>query len=590
MILNSLADLYDRLAGDPSYEVSRAGYSPQKIGFKIILKPDGSLFDIQDARQAQEKGKPIALTEEVLGEAKPSGAGINPCFLWDKSAYILGFTPDDEKPERTEKSFQAFRDKHLEHAKEISDTGYQAVCKFLKSWSPEKARELLGEKPELFEAFINFGIFYIQGEIDPVHQKAPIKEWWDSSQVASTVLGQCIISGKENTPLARLHPKIKSVAGAQSAGANIVSFNDDAYESYGLKQSFNAPTSEIIAFKYGVALNNLLTGPKSSKHRLRIGDTTCVFWTDKPSIVEDVFSGIFSEGSNVIDEVQDENQRSKIQQFLKALQSASSIDKETFEDSETDFFILGLAPNAARLSIRFFHQSTVKELMLTLHKHLKDISITKEFETPVGKRKIDPDLPPNWQLLNQSARESKEIPPLLSGSLMRAILEGTPYPESLYSAVLRRIRADRTINYLRACIIKGTLTRNHQLTIPYMLDPTHPETAYHLGRLFALLEKAQTDALGDLNSGIRDKYYSSASATPASVYPRILRTLPHHLAKLSQGSKIYLEKLIQEVMNQFSEFPNQLDLKQQGIFAIGYYHQRKDLFTKKESTETQQPS
>ena len=586
MILHSLAQLYDRLSDDPEYELTPRGYSPQKIGFKIILKSDGSLFDIQDARQAQEKGKPLALTQKVIGIAKPSGAGINPCFLWDNSSYTLGFKPDDDKPERTAKAFEAFKEKHIDLMQTLDSPDYQVVCKFLKSWTPEKAQDFLTEKTDLHEAFTNFGVFYIQGKLEPVHQDPEIKTWWESQAEEGTTIGQCLISGEQDVALARLHPKIKSVAGAQSAGANIVSFNEDAYESYGMKQSFNAPTSEKVAFKYGTALNNLLTGPKSSKHRIRIGDTTCVFWTDKPSVVEDVFNSLFSEGSNVIDEVQDENQRSKIEQVLKAIQSGSNAEMENGDKDDTKFFILGLAPNAARLSVRFFHESTVTELLSKLHQHLHDISIVKEFEQPMGKRKADPDLPANWLLLSQTARESKEIPPLLGGALMRAILQGTNYPESLYTAVLRRIKADRTINYLRACIIKGVLTRNHQLPIPNMLDSEHPEPSYHLGRLFALLEKAQFDALGDLNSGIRDKYYSSASATPASVYPRILRTLPHHLAKLNKPSEIFLERKIQEVMSHFDEFPNQLNLKQQGIFSIGYYHQRKNLFTKKETTQT----
>jgi len=581
MILHSLSQLYDRLNEDPEYEITPCGYSPQKIGFKIILKSDGTLFDIQDARIPQEKGKPVAHTQQVFGEAKPSGAGINPCFLWDKSSYIIGYDPEDSKPERTLKAFESFKEKHISLAKEIPEPAYQVICKFLENWTPEKAKEFLEDRTDLVEAFINFGVFYIQGELKPIHEKEAIKQWWESTLKSSEIIGQCIVSGEKNVPIARLHPKIKSVAGAQSAGANVVSFNEDAYESYGFKQSYNAPTSEVVAFKYGVALNNLLTGPKSSKHRIRIGDSTCVFWTDKPSIFEDVFSELFSEGSNAVVDVQDENQRSKIQLVLKAIQTSTEVDSNTIENEGTEFYILGLAPNAARLSIRFYYQSSIKELIMTLRKHLENITIIKEFEHSVGKRKPDADLPPNWQLLTQTARDSKEIPPLLGGALMRAILEGTNYPEALYSAVLRRIRADRTINYLRACIIKGILTRNHQLNIPYMLDTEHSEPAYHLGRLFALLEKAQSDALGDINSGIRDKYYASASSTPASVYPRILRTLPHHLAKLSHGGKVYLEKQIQDVINQFSEFPSQLNLKQQGTFAIGYYHQRKDLFTKK---------
>ncbi len=390
-----------------------------------------------------------------------------------------------------------------------------------------------------------------------------------------------------------MHPKIKSVAGAQSAGASLVSFNAPAYESYGKDQSFNAPVSEKAAFQYGTALNSLLNGPKSSKHRIRIGDTTCVFWTDQPSIVEDVFGIFASEGSNSPEQAQDEDTRSKLEILLKAIRyggeakSALGIDPE-----ETKFYLLGLAPNAARLSVRFFHRSTVAQLLENLRSHHRDIAIVREWESAQGKRLPDPEFPAYWQLLNQTARVADEIPPLLGGSLMRAILDGIAYPESLYSAVIRRIRADRTINYLRAAIIKGTLTRNHKQTITTMLDNENTDPAYLLGRLFAALEKTQYDALGELNAGLRDKFYSSASATPASVFPRIIRTYQHHLSKLTGGAKVNRERLVQNILDGIpsSGFPNNLNLKSQGIFALGYYHQRKEFFTKKETSDSSIPA
>lgn len=590
MILQSLYKLYDRLADDPAYEIAKPGYSPQKISFRVILKPDGSLFSIQDARIKNEKGKLIAAAQLVLGEAKPSGSGINPCLLWDNGAYMLGYKADDPKKSeeaqvkdraRTLKSYEAFRDKHLALETEINDSDFSLICRFLEQWSVEQATEYMEAHPEIKEVAAGFGLFQIQGQSISINEKPTILRWWDKQAAHSTDrnLGQCLITGEDNS-IARLHPKIKSVAGAQSAGASIVSFNAPAYESYGKDQSFNAPVSEQAAFKYGTALNSLLSGPKSAKHRIRIGDTTCVFWTDKPSIVEDSLPFFFSEGSS-IEKAQDEGTRRNVEVFLKALRLGSA---EINEDTENNhFYILGLAPNAARLSVRFFHQSSVAEFMDRLRAHHNDISIIREFEEAKGKRLPDPEFPANWQLLNQTARVSDEIPPLLAGSLMRAILDNTPYPEGLYSAVLRRIRADRTINYFRAAIIKGTLTRNHKQHIPKMLDTENKEPAYLLGRLFSALEKTQGDALGDLNAGLKDKYYSSASATPASVFPRILRTYPHHLAKLNGGQKVVRERLIQDIMGELQDFPSHLNLKDQGKFAIGYYHQRKDFFTKKTS-------
>lgn len=646
MILQSLHELYDRLASDPDYEIAKPGYSPQKISFRIILKPDGSLFAIQDARIKNDKGKAFAETQLVLGEAKPPGAGLNPCLLWDNTSYLLGYKQPDKNPTKAEKevaraleAFDKSKEKHLALESVINTSSFSSVCRFFENWDPtrilrlsqigristevaalddlitnsettpekteqhtqqrdkliEQQKELEHEAGDDCKLFKNindfatgFGIFEIQGKTLPVHENPDVIKWWEDQKKTASHgdLGQCLITGEE-APIARLHTKIKSVAGAQSSGASLVSFNAPAYESYGKDQSFNAPVAEDAAFKYSTSLNSLLSGPKSSKHRMRIGDTTCVFWTDKPSILEECAGFFFSAGSNAVEESQDPGVRQKVELLLQALQQGKEVFDELGEDPDhTRFYILGLAPNAARLSIRFSHQSSVTEFLENLRSHHKDLSIIREFEEAKGKRLPDPEFPANWQLLKESARVPDEIPPLLGGSLMRAILENTRYPEGLYSAVIRRIRADRTINYFRACIIKGTLTRNHNQTIPIMLDKENKEPAYLLGRLFSVLEKTQEDALGSLNAGIRDKFYSSASATPASVFPRILRTYQHHLAKLKGGQKVNREKLIQEIIDGLDEFPSHLNMKKQGLFAIGYYHQRKAFFTKKETPET----
>lgn len=649
MILNALNDLYSRLVEDPDYEVAKPGYSPQNISFRVVLKPDGTLFAIQDARIPDEKGKLRADKQLVLGEAKPSGSGINPGFLWDNSSYLLGYKSPEKNlakfkkdSTRALKAFKAFRDKHLTLEQEINHPQYSAVCRFLENWDPdtiskinqanelrisisdqktaiEKAqedqKESLNDKIKELEDELNhiegeigdeflklfklldetvggFGIFSIQGETKPVNAQPEILKWWDNREPDDdSSLGQCLITGEESVPIARLHPKIKSIAGAQSAGASLVSFNASAYESYSKDQSFNAPVSEKAAFQYGTALNSLLNGPKSGKHRIRIGDTTCVFWTDQPSVLEDIFGLFATEGSNAHEQAQDDNTRSKIEILLKAIRHGGEAESDLGTNpEETNFYLLGLAPNAARLSVRFFHHSSVGELLENLRAHHRDIAIVREWEEAIGNRFPDPEFPAYWQLLTQTARVSDEIPTLLGGSLMRSILEDTPYPEALYSAVILRIRADRTINYLRAAIIKGTLTRNHNQTITTMLDTEDTNPAYLLGRLFAALEKTQYDALGDLNASLRDKFYSSASATPASVFPRILRTYQHWLAKLSGGAKVNRERLVQEILDGIpaTGFPHNLNLKSQGIFALGYYHQRKDLFTKKETPEPQE--
>lgn len=586
MILQSLNDLYARLVKDPEYEVAPPGFSPQKISFRIVLKPDGSLFDIEDGRSPNSAGKLMTTVMQVPGDAKPSGAGINPCFLWDNQTYLLGRQPEDKKEGFGKDRFEAFREFHSMHEHEINDDDYAMVCRFLEKWNPDD----LPNFPILNEVGPGFGVFQKQGSKRCVHENSTIQRWWErrhAERSKSEIEAPCLISG-EQAPIARLHPKIKGIAGAQSSGASIVSFNDSAYESFGKSQSFNSPVGETAAFQYGVALNSLLTGPKSAKHRIRIGDTTAVFWTDSPesTLLENCFAEFIGGGSSAIDEVQDETQRKRLERLLSAIRKGGQF-KDFEDDLKTGFFMLGLAPNAARLSVRFFHRSSIGELLEKLNNHLRCLEIVKEFDLAKGARKPDPDFPALWQILRETARVSDEVPPLLGGALTRSILEGAPYPEALFNSIIRRIHADRNIHYVRAATIKAALVRNHQQKIPFMLDTQNTEPAYRLGRLFSALEKTQEDALGSVNAGIRDRFYSSASATPASVFPRLLRTYQHHLAKLPAGNKVRREQLVQEILDPIQEFPAQLNLKKQGLFAIGYYHQRKDFFTKKE-TETPQ--
>lgn len=584
MILQSLNELYDRLASDEDYAISPPGFSPQKIGFKIVLQSDGTFLPPQDARISDAKGKLQNAVLEVPGGAKPSGAGVNPCFLWDNQTYLLGRQPEDKKEGFGRDRFEAFRDRHLSLEKEIGLPEFSAVCRFLEKWDPDQIESY----PILNDVGTGFGVFQMQGEKSFVHQSPGIRQWWIDNQPKeqNSVLGQCLVTGESEVEIARLHPKIKG-AGGQSAGASIVSFNDQAYESYGRSQSFNSPVSESAAFRYGTALNALLSGPKSKDHRIRIGDTTCVFWTETRSETEDFFATFLGGGSQAANESQDELQRERIQRFLDALRSGRKfVDDKA--PSDTAFYLLGLAPNAARLSVRFFLRSTIGELLERLRLHLDHMKIVRQFDE--GTKRPDPEFPAPWQLLDQTARVRDEIPPLLGGALARAILEGTPYPEGVYTAVLRRIRADRSINYLRAALLKAVLVRNHQLKIPTMLDTSEDtQLAYRYGRLFATLEKIQEEGHFEqtgnkLEKSIRERYFSSASATPAAVMPRLEQLSIHHRRHLKPGRKTYFDRLVAEL--KWSDSPTDkpkrtMNLEEQGLFILGYYHQRKAFFTTK---------
>ena len=583
MIFQSLYKLYDRLADEPKYQIPKLGYSRQKTTFKVVLTPEGQLFDILPEGLPVE-GRTLPRQLLVLGEKKPSGQGINPRFLWDNTTYMLGYDESNKKPERTLACFEAFRDYHLGFEKEIDTPAFSRVCRFLESWDPAKAEEILAP----LQLASGFGVFQTQGETSFVHQDPTIDRWW-RSQLDRDVAepgGQCLVTAEEK-PLARLHPGIRGVAGAKS-DATIAGFNENAFESYGKRQSYNAPVSETAAFRYIAALNALLDGPMRDKHRIVVADTTIAFWTDRPSVVEDLFSRYARQGSELLteEEAQDEGARLKVEAFLRALRTGQEAYGELGEDPRaTTFYLLGLSPNSARVSVRFFHRGTLGELLDNLRCHHQDIGLVPQPAS--GKRSADPELPPLWMLLRQTVRDRKDNPPpILAGALLQAVMTKANYPRALYTAVLRRIQADRTINYLRACVLKGYLVRNRNMEVSMSLDKERNDPAYRLGRLFAALEMTQREAHDNkLKRTIRETFYGAASATPRSVFPRLLRTYQHHLAKLIDGHKINREKLVQEIMDPLTDFPGHLDLANQGLFAIGYYHQTRDFFTKHDKTE-----
>lgn len=575
MILQSLNQLYDRLAGDPGYEIAPPGYSTQKIAFAVVLHPDGRLHEIQDLRE--EKGsRRIPRQMLVPGQSKPSGSGLNPCFLWDNAFYIFGFALDENKRERAIRACRAFRDRHRAVEAEIDDPAFSAVCRFLESWDPGKVEA----HPKLADLGTGFGVFQIIGETGYVHERPAIRAWWETQQDASSEAEDtmmCLVSG-QRARVARTHePKLKGVPGAQSSGAALVSFNCDAFASYGKEQSLNAPVSEQAAFRYCTALNAILSGARSHRHRFLLGDTTVVFWTDKPTTAEGWLADLL--GGNLEERAQDEAALEQARIVLEAVRKGGGALSLLDDDPDTPIHLLGLAPNAARLAVRFWHTGTLRALFDRLKAHHDALRMVRQFKA--GSKRPDPEFPPLWMLLRETARESKDIPPLLGGALLRAVIGGGPYPEGLAAAVVRRIRADRTVNYLRAAILKAWLTRhpNRQGEIPVSLDTQRTDPAYRLGRLFAVLEKTQEDAQPGINATIRDRFYSAASATPAVVFPRLLRTYQHHLAKLPVGQKIVREKLVQEIMDGIGGMPSQLRLQDQALFAIGYYQQRKALFT-----------
>ncbi len=613
MILQSLYELYDRLKEDPAYAIASQGYSPQKITFKVVIKPNGELFEIQDARTV-EGGKPVPQQLTVPGGDKKTGE-VTDSSVHDKvnllrndMPFLLGCRVEEIKDEETGAKvsqialalleFGAFRDYHLRIEKAVDDDSFSAVCRFLEAWDPNEA---LGRN-DLTDYGKSQGVFQIVGRKEYIHERPRVRYWYDaqrSTANTSSEKSRCLITGKL-AQIARLHePKIKRVA--LSSGAPLVSFDkaSNAFCSYGgdRQQGLNAPVSQEAAFKYATALNALLVGPRSRKHSLTLGETTVVFWTGKrKSDVEDLFARFAAFGETVTDkEAQDEGLLEKIEIFTRALRKGKEAFCEVDEDADRmEFFLLGLTGQAkGRIGVRFFHRSTVSELLEKLGLHHDHLHIEPQFS--IGTRSPKLEFLPIQHLLDETCPRKKgkgpdreKIPPILSGPLLRSIVTGAPYPDGLYSAVIRRIHADRNINYARASVIKGYLVRNKKQEVSMSLDSARTDAAYRLGRLFAVLEKTQTDVSKDLNATIRDRFYSAASASPRSVFPRLLRTYQHHLAKLDGGLKVNREKLVQEIISALIEFPTHLNLADQGVFAIGYYHQNKALWTKKEDKQAEE--
>lgn len=575
MILKALHDYYHRLTSDPSSTVASQGFSSQKISFAIVLDERGNLIQVQDLRD--QSGKNPRPLELPVPEPAIRTVGISPNFMWDNTGYVLG-ADEKGKPDRSKKKFAAFRVLQHRIGDTLSDTGMVAVLRFLDNWLPEQAQTIPGW-PE--QAGANL-VFRLIGETGFVHDHPDVRNVWINfhTNSASDTRGMCLIQG-ENAIIAALHAKIKGVQDAQSTGASLVSFNQDAFCSYGKDQNFNAPIGECAVFAYTTALNHLLRF--GSRQKLQLGNVTTVFWTERTSPVEDFMGNILNpQDVGAIGAADAE----RLRNYLKAIRAGHR--PEGIEDEEIWFFILGLTPNAARLAVCFWYTNPVKTVYAHLGKHFADLELLREFDN-------QPEYPGVWQLLIETVRRHRRgekpidsnLNPLLTGAFMRSILEGRPYPSALLSSLIGRIRADGSVNYFRMALIKAVLIRNyHDQGVTVSLNENSMDVSYRLGRLFAVLEKAQEEAIPGANATIKDRFFGSASATPSVVFPQLLRLAQHHLAKLDDGSRIQKERLIQGILDGIeadASFPRYLSLESQGRFALGYYHQRKFFFTKNES-------
>ncbi len=575
-ILQALDRYYERMAARE--EAEAPGYSREKISFAIVLTPAGEPIDVLDLRQPNGK-KPQPRLLDVPAAMKRTVA-IAPNLLWDKSAYVLGRTAGEGR--RTADEHAAFKALHLKLLASAEDAGLVALRRFLDTWTPDRF-DAPPFRAEMLDANL---VFRLDGENRFLHDREAARRLVETRLTRDDGERRafCLVTGAE-APVQRLHPSVKGVEGAQSSGASLVSFNLDAFTSYGKAQGENAPTSQVAAFRYGAALNRMLDRGSPNRVPRPIGDTTTVFWADAADektarAAEDDFSLLFDPP---MADPKAESLHRDVQQATKLFEALRDVAKGRPSMRALDprlaegvrFHVLGLSPNAARLSVRFWLSDSFEVFARRLADHYECLRIE-----PLPWRGTPPSV--SRLLVKTTALQEKfdNIPPLLAGEVTRAILSGAPYPRTLLTAALTRLRAgDDPATGWHAAAIRAVLARtdDRKEPPPVSLDRENANPAYQLGRMFAMAEIAQRMALGKVNATIRDRYFGAASATPASVFPLLLRGMQHHLSRLRKDGKGgFIEREMDQIAGRLPpDLPRSLRLEEQGRFVIGYYHQRK---------------
>ncbi len=592
MILHALVDYYARrqASADAARRLPAFGFEDKPIPFVIEIDRKGRVLQLRDTRRPDGKQLRAQTFLVPQGEKKTSGVKAN--LLWDSAEYVIGLARERKGGGELTPA-QAFRQR-IERLPEAArtDPGVKAVLAALDraDWSLLQAHPVWPEI-EASNPVMTFALADDAGEL--VCQRPAVRRAFeDAAAAADAPHGWCLVEGKAG-PVARLHPAIKGVKDAQTSGANIVSFNARAFESYGKteRQGENAPVGERAVFAYTTALNELLA--RGSHNKLQIADATTVIWADRDDEIEPAFIGLF-----------DDDPDAHVEDVKTRLEGARTGSLGSLAQP-LRFFVLGLAPNASRIAVRFWFHDTFERLAPRVLQHFDDLRIVRQSDK-------DSRTPSMYWLLRSIAPQGKaeNIPPRLAGEWLRAILEGTPYPPALLNAAVNRCRAEQAsdgfggnVPYLRAAILKACINREHRrrhATAPDFqfireeLDVRQTHPAYRLGRLFAVLEHIQSAAQPGINATIRDRYYGAASSTPGSVFPTLLRLKNAHLKKLPPGQETRYEKLIGEICGSLDEpvlpdFPRQLDLHAQGLFALGYYHQRQSLYGKPKADRDQGP-
>ncbi len=584
MILAALNDFYQRALDDPAIDIPRPGTSSARVSYALVIKKDGTLVSVQDLRVSSGK-KLVGINMTVPEQAGRSGVTPKPYFLCDNAKFFFGAQSDTaDNPYSAERLAQYLEESVKLHEAvlgAVDDDGARAVLAFLRRREELELSDVPMAEREGILDNANM-VFRLSDDTEYVHMRPAVAEVWEeyAAEKSSGALGQCLITGKMGA-IAQVHMPVKGLYGGQSTGGALVTFNDGAFCSYGKEQAFNAPVGEATAAGYVAALNYLLANPR---HYRRMAGSTLLFWAERDAPKETAALGQWFDNADFSQEedVLDKQAQDWMIESAERLSRGLPMRAGEFDES-VRFHLLMLAPNAARISVRFYMAEPFGALARRAAQHQADMRVI----CPAAGNW--PELITPRAILKQTAVQGKweNVPPTLDGSLAEAILRGGPYPRLLYQAVLGRIRAHDGVNPVRAGIIKAFLLRNARRqsntqemeALTVSLNTQCTDSAYLLGRLFALIERAQELALPGLNATIRDRFFASASSAPAATFPTLMRNAQHHISAV-KGKWLDIE--IQNVVGSLgTSFPKHLSLDQQGVFILGYYQQRQQLFTRK---------
>ena len=594
MILQSLVQYYEAL--ERRGEVAKPGWCRAKVSFALELSPEGELKRVIPLKEERLKGKKMVWEPQLLKvpEMLTRSSGVAANFLCDNSAYLLG-VDNKGKPDRAKDCFYCAKEKHKSILEHVDSAAARAVCQYFEKWDPDKAAEhpALADALEEIMAGANL-IFFAAG--DYAQEDEAIRRAWEEflEQRENGTRGICLVTG-QSAPIARIHGNIKGVLGAQSSGAALVSFNAPAFESHGKEQSFNAPVGEYAVYAYTTALNHLVA---DRDHVTVIGDTTILCWSERGDVEsQEMFLNTMEptmDNAEIVHGVFDNLSKGKAV-------NVPEVEKNIALDQK--FYILGLAPNAARLAVRFFYCDSFGNILRHIKEHYERMAIVRPATDKLEYLGA-------WRMLLEAANKrskDKKPPANMAGAVYRAIITGDRYPNSLYQMVLGRIRVEQDdsesgiykITRGRAAIIKAFLLRNERFEkeeITVALNEDSKNIPYTLGRMFAVLEEIQQKANPNINVTIKDRYFNSACATPASIFPLLLKLKNSHTKKIDNvGAVINFEKMLTDLQARIpacveageTAYPRRLSLEDQGMFILGYYHQTQKRYEKKEDKENE---